>query len=125
MVYRIYMLEAMDVNESGRAGGSDDDGGGGGASYGGGGGTGDGGGGGSAGGTRDRAGGGTGDGTDDGAVPGWWPYARDFPGWQVWRGVDRLYYAALRDAGPPVRVRGEDPVDLRDQIRAHLLRPAR
>jgi len=125
VVYRIYMLEAMDVNESGRAGGSDDDGGGGGARYGGGGGTGDGGGGGSAGGTRDRAGGGTGDGTDDGAVPGWWPYARDFPGWRVWRGVDRLYYAALRDAGPPVRVRGEDPVDLRDQIRAHLLRPAR
>ncbi len=119
------MLEAMDVNESGRAGGSDDGGGGGGAGYGSGGGTGDGGGGGSAGGTRDRAGGGTGDGTDDGAVPGWWPYARDFPGWQVWRGVDRLYYAALRDAGPPVRVRGEDPVDLRDQIRAHLLRPAR
>src|SRR6185437_12469149 len=144
MVYRIYMLKAMDVNESGRAGGSDDDGGGGGARYGGGGGTGDGSGGGSAGGTRDRAGGGTGDGsgggsaggtrdragggtgdgTDDGAVPGWWPYARDFPGWQVWRGVDRLYYAALRDAGPPVRVRGEDPVDLRDQIRAHLLSSA-
>jgi hypothetical protein len=58
----------------------------------------------------------------DGKSPGWWPYAREFPRWEVWRGVDRLYYASLRDADPPVRVRGEDAVDLRDQIRAVILR---
>jgi hypothetical protein len=55
--------------------------------------------------------------------PGWWPYATEFPLWEVWRGVDRLYYARLRNSDPPVKVRGEDPVDLRDQIRAALLRP--
>ena len=58
----------------------------------------------------------------DGKSPGWWPYAREFPHWEVWRGVDRLYYASLRDADPPVRVRGEDAVDLRDQIRSVILR---
>lgn len=58
----------------------------------------------------------------DGTEPGWWPYGREFPRWEVWRGVDRLYYASLRDADPPVRVRGEDAVDLRDQIRAVILR---
>jgi hypothetical protein len=61
----------------------------------------------------------------DGKTPGWWPYAREFPGWEVWRGVDRLYYASRRDAGPPARVRGEDAVDLRDQIRAVILRAER
>jgi hypothetical protein len=64
----------------------------------------------------------TGAGDTDGMQPGWWPYAGEFPGWEVWRGVDRLYYAGLRDASPPVRVRGEDAVDLRDQIRAVILR---
>jgi hypothetical protein len=57
------------------------------------------------------------------ACPSWWRYAAEFPGWQVWRGVDRLYYASLPGADPPVLVRGEDPVDLRDQIRSVLLRP--
>jgi hypothetical protein len=61
-------------------------------------------------------------GDTDGTEPGWWPYAGEFSGWKVWRGVDRLYYASLRDADPPVRVRGEDAVDLRDQIRAVILR---
>ena len=61
-------------------------------------------------------------GDTDGTEPGWWPYAGEFPGWTVWRGVDRLYYAGLRGADPPVRVRGEDAVDLRDQIRAVILR---
>jgi hypothetical protein len=78
--------------------------------------------------------------TDDvrGECPGWWPFAMEFPGWEVWRGVDRLYYARLAGAAdppvtdppvgtspvgaPPVTVRGEDAVDLRDQIRAVILR---
>jgi hypothetical protein len=103
VVYRVYMLEVMDVNEGGCGGGA-------------------------AAGSGDRAAGDGGSGMDGGggagAVPGWWPYAREFPDWHIWRGVDRLYYATLPHADPPVRVRGEDPVDLRDQIRAHLLRPA-
>jgi hypothetical protein len=62
--------------------------------------------------------------------PDWWPYAAEFPLWSVWRDVDRLYYARRQDYGPgdcdlAATVRGEDPVDLRDQIRAVLLRPAR
>jgi len=58
----------------------------------------------------------------DAESPAWWPYAAEFPLWHVWRDVDRLYYARLRACEPPVKVRGEDPVDLRDQIRAVLLR---
>ncbi|HEX3492625.1 MAG TPA: hypothetical protein VHU92_24995 [Streptosporangiaceae bacterium] len=60
----------------------------------------------------------------EGNSPGWWPYAGEFPAWAVWRGIDRLYYARLPGANPPLTVRGEDPVDLRDQIRAAILRPA-
>jgi hypothetical protein len=56
--------------------------------------------------------------------PGWWPYAAEFPDWDVWRDVDRLYYAQRRGAGPSGRVRGEDPVDLRDQVRGVILRAA-
>jgi hypothetical protein len=50
--------------------------------------------------------------------PGWWPYAAEFPRWEVWRDVDRLYYARLRGSVPPLVVRGEDATDLRDQVRA-------
>lgn len=56
--------------------------------------------------------------------PGWWPYAAEFPRWEVWRGVDRMYYAGLRGSDPRVVVRGEDAVDLRDQIRRVILRAA-
>jgi hypothetical protein len=55
--------------------------------------------------------------------PDWWPYAAEFPRWEVWRDVDRLYYARLCGSVPPVIVRGEDAVDLRDQVRAVALRP--
>jgi hypothetical protein len=54
--------------------------------------------------------------------PGWWPYAAEFPDWETWREVDRLYYARLRGSAPVLVVRGEDAVDLRDQIRAVVLR---
>jgi hypothetical protein len=50
-------------------------------------------------------------------VPGWWPYAAEFPQWHVWRGVSGLVYARRPRTSPPLVVRGEDAVDLRDQIR--------
>jgi hypothetical protein len=55
--------------------------------------------------------------SDKPEVPPWWqPYAGEFPHWQAWRGVSGLLYARKLDTTPPVVVRGEDPVDLRDQI---------
>jgi hypothetical protein len=50
-------------------------------------------------------------------VPEWWPYAAEFPQWHVWRGVSGLVYARRPRTSPPVVVRAEDAVDLRDQIR--------
>lgn len=38
-------------------------------------------------------------------------------GWQTYRGINGLCYAELPGADPPVTVRGEDPLDLRDEIR--------
>lgn len=49
--------------------------------------------------------------------PAWWPYAAELPDWDVWRDICGLVYAQLRDTTPPVLVRGEDAVDLRDAIR--------
>jgi hypothetical protein len=48
--------------------------------------------------------------------PDWWPYAKELPQWHVWRGVSGLVYASRRRTSPPVVVRGEDAVDLRDMI---------
>jgi hypothetical protein len=42
--------------------------------------------------------------------------AREFPGWEAWQGINRLWHARIRGATPPVMVHGEDLVDLRDQI---------
>jgi hypothetical protein len=42
--------------------------------------------------------------------------AGEFPGWEAWQGIDRLWHARIRGAVPPVMVHGEDLVDLRDQI---------
>jgi hypothetical protein len=41
------------------------------------------------------------------------------PDWACWRGISGLYYARPADAQPgdPAQVQGEDPLDLRDQIR--------
>jgi hypothetical protein len=43
--------------------------------------------------------------------------AREFPDWQPYRAANGLYYAQAPGAG---HVIGEDPVDLRDQIRGWL-----
>ena len=48
--------------------------------------------------------------------------AGEFPGWEAWQGIDRLWHARIRGATPPVMVHGEDLVDLRDQIILHLRR---
>ncbi len=50
-------------------------------------------------------------------TPNWWPYAAEFPQWHVWRGVCGLVYARRPRTSPPLVVRGEDAVDLRDQIK--------
>ena len=42
--------------------------------------------------------------------------AGEFPGWEAWQGIDRMWHARVRGATPPVMVHGEDLVDLRDQI---------
>lgn len=53
----------------------------------------------------------------DPPVPGWWrAYALEFPDWQVWRAADGLLYARRTGPEPTPTVRGEDAVDLRDQI---------
>jgi hypothetical protein len=43
--------------------------------------------------------------------------AREYPRWRCWTGIAGLLYATLRGSSPPVVVRGEDPMDLRDEIR--------
>ena len=42
--------------------------------------------------------------------------AAQFPGWRCWHGPNRLCYAQHTATG--TQVRGEDPLDLRDQINA-------
>ena len=57
-----------------------------------------------------------------GEVPDWWPYAAEFPAWHVWRGINGLAYARRLKTSPPLVVRGEDAVDLRDAIRREEFR---
>jgi hypothetical protein len=49
--------------------------------------------------------------------------AGEFPGWEAWQGIDRLWHARIRGAIPPVMVHGADLVDLREQI-VHYTRGA-
>jgi hypothetical protein len=42
---------------------------------------------------------------------------REYPGWRCARAASGLYYACRADAEPGDHVKGEDPLDLRDQIR--------
>lgn len=42
--------------------------------------------------------------------------AGEFPDWEAWQGIDRLWHARIRGSIPSVMVHGEDLVDLRDQI---------
>jgi hypothetical protein len=46
--------------------------------------------------------------------------AGEFPGWEAWQGIDRMWHARVRGATPPVMVHGEDLVDLRDQVIRYL-----
>jgi hypothetical protein len=46
--------------------------------------------------------------------------ATEFPAWEAWQGIDRLWHARIRGAVPPVMVHGDDLVDLRDQKRAYI-----
>jgi hypothetical protein len=41
----------------------------------------------------------------------------EYPGWEAWQGIDRLWHARISGATPPVMVHGEDLVDLRDEIK--------
>jgi len=50
-------------------------------------------------------------------VPDWWPYGAEFPRWHIWRGVCGLLYARRLRTSPPIVVRADTAVDLRDQIR--------
>jgi len=52
----------------------------------------------------------------DGVCPEWWSHGAEFPDWHVWRGVSGLYYASLDRSSPKITVRGEDPVDLHDEV---------
>ncbi len=54
---------------------------------------------------------------DEPEVPGWWqPYADEFPGWHTWRAANGLLYARKTGVTPAQVVRGEDAMDLRDEI---------
>jgi hypothetical protein len=44
----------------------------------------------------------------------------EFPAWHCWDGISGLVYAKLRGSSPVIVVRGENPRDLRDQIRREL-----
>jgi hypothetical protein len=49
-------------------------------------------------------------------VPEWQPFAREFPHWHVWRGINGLLYGRRAKSSPPLVVRGEDPAEIRDQM---------
>ena len=42
---------------------------------------------------------------------------REWPRWHTWKGIAGLVYAQRNKTSPPAVLRGEDPLDLRDQIR--------
>jgi hypothetical protein len=57
------------------------------------------------------------------AAPG--QLEREFPGWRTWKVISGMCHATPR-TGPTLLVRGEDPVDLRDQLlRAQAFREGR
>jgi hypothetical protein len=54
---------------------------------------------------------------DEPVTPPWWqPYTAEFPDWEAWRAASGLLYARKIGSSPALIVRGEDPVDLRDEI---------
>jgi hypothetical protein len=42
---------------------------------------------------------------------------RDYPHWEIWLGINGLSYGRRYQSSPPAVITGEDPLDLRDQIR--------
>ncbi len=46
--------------------------------------------------------------------------AREFPDWDISKGSSGLWCARLRESAPLVMTSGEDPTDLRDEIRRKL-----
>ena len=53
----------------------------------------------------------------DTAEPSLEDVAAEFPRWRCWIGIAGLHYGRRMKTSPPVVVRAEDPLDLRDQIR--------
>lgn len=60
-------------------------------------------------------------GGDGYVTPEWWePFVEELTHpdwWQVFCGVNHLYYGRRRNSSPPVVVRAETPLLLRDEIR--------
>jgi hypothetical protein len=46
--------------------------------------------------------------------------AGEFPGWEAWQGIDRMWHARIRGATPPVMVHADNPDELRGQIADYL-----
>ena len=44
----------------------------------------------------------------------------EFPGWEVWQGIDRLWHARIKGATPPVMVHDDDLDGLREEIVRYL-----
>jgi hypothetical protein len=42
----------------------------------------------------------------------------EFPGWEVFRGTDEMWYARLSGAEPPIVLRDENTTELRERVRA-------
>jgi hypothetical protein len=55
--------------------------------------------------------------TTDKSEPTMEDVIREYPSWHAWTGIAGLRYGKLIGSSPPIVVRGEDPLDLRDQIR--------
>lgn len=43
--------------------------------------------------------------------------AAEFPGWEAWCGLNRLWHARRLGSTPPQMVHGNNPADIREQIR--------
>lgn len=53
---------------------------------------------------------------DDNGEPTQQDIERAYPGWKTWRGVDQMFHA-YRKEGAALTCKGEDWLDLLDQIR--------
>lgn len=51
--------------------------------------------------------------------------ALEFPDWDISKGSCEMWYAQLRESQPPLMTGGEDPTDLRDEIRRKLAQAER